>query len=388
MIRANKKFIRLRKLLVDFFSLIVRYFGELDSVDDELTRFGVSRMERIYFKGSVTGKLSGEFDKHHKRIDYMFNFIRWYIQGLLKWYELFSSLVSSFGVIDWFSLLREENKFEKLINPKKADSALLSLNIESAFDFIFPELKDAFSRVVEESKSVPKWVEFFLPEKSLELIKLGGEIAEEWLRVQEDILDKLEGAGPYLVENAIGIVKLMIAFHTKFKQLEKIFAVKKRHLENFIVEDLWNLSGVFNKLQGFSREVFHIKNRSFERVGTCYLLILSSMWGDEAKKMLSDLVEFQRKPEEVVPEELPLEDLHFSVMLARMEMDVSLQENESMKERLEALKKVEDVFSGLELILVREGFERRVQLQDTYCNKISEALTKIQEEINKIREGV
>ena len=234
----DKKVENLRKLLLIFFKHIVGYFETLDSFNDELSLLGLNRMEHLYFVGSVTGRLSKEFGKHHYKIDYVFNFLRWYVQGVLKWYELLSNLIRALGCIDWFSVYREEIKIEDVVDPESVDPALLALNVRSAVEFTLPELKNALLNVAREAKSIPRWVAFFLSEKVLEFIRLSGEIAESWLKIQEDILNRLEDTRLDPAERIVDIIKIMVTFKEELKRVDDIFALEERILKSASLEDL------------------------------------------------------------------------------------------------------------------------------------------------------
>jgi len=382
---VDKKVENLRKLLLIFFKHIVGYFETLDSFNDELSLLGLNRMEHLYFVGSVTGRLSKEFGKHHYKIDYVFNFLRWYVQGVLKWYELLSNLIRALGCIDWFSVYREEIKIEDVVDPESVDPALLALNVRSAVEFTLPELKNALLNVAREAKSIPRWVAFFLSEKVLEFIRLSGEIAESWLKIQEDILNRLEDTRLDPAERIVDIIKIMVTFKEELKRVDDIFALEERILKSASLEDLCNLSDIFKRAQSIVGEVFHIRRKSFECVSNAYLLILSALYGSKAAKILSELVEFQKKPADIVPEKVPVEDLYFALVLARMEMEVCLQKNKLLKEKMKAINAARTLFKGLEPVLVYRSVEKRVELHKTFCNRISETLIELQEELNRIR---
>ena len=385
MLRVDKKVENLRKLLLTFFKHIVGYFETLDSFNDELSLFGLNRMERLYFTGSITGRLSVEFGKHHSKIDYVFNFLRWYVQGVLKWYELLSSLIRALGCADWFSVYREEIKIEEVVDFESVDLTLLALNVRSAVELTLPELKNALLNVARESKSMPEWLAFFLSEKALEFIRLSGEMAESWLKIQEDILNRLEDTRLDLAERIVDIIKIMVTFKEELMRVEDIFALEERILKDASLEDLWNLSDIFKRAQSIVGELFRIKRKSFECVSNAYLLILSALCGSEAAKILSELVEFQKKPADIVPEKVPVEDLYFALVLARIEIEACLQENKLLKEKLKAINVSRILFKGLEPVLVYGSVEKRVRLHKTFCNRVSETLFELQEELNKIR---
>ena len=380
---------RVHESLKNFFRSIVEYHNEITSLKDDFSRMGVSQFVKDHSKEKIfqIDQNSLNFTKGMRLILF---YIDDYIQGIIRWYELFAGLFNAFGEPNWFKVLKKKIKIEDAVDINKVDFNIFKFQVNHTINSTLPQIKEYFSRLSPKSKAIPEEFTRIYSQNTLGFVKISGKLANEWLKNHDEILSytKLLSDENNL-SNAIKTVlqlinRLTIFAETFYSKVESFLKFNDERWENFYLEDLWELSNLFSGIREKMIETFRFRTKSYEYISKCYLRVLTAIWENQdfAIKKLSELLDSEKKFDEIIPSKIPYNSLQFGLMQARIDLEVSMQAYERFKENLGVFKVLNGVLKSSNMKIFYEGISKRLEIQEKYWQRILENLIELQEELN------
>lgn len=380
---------RMYELLKNFFGLIVEYHNEITSLRDDFSKMGLSKVVKDHSKEKIF-QIDQNSLNFTEGMKFILFYIDDYIQGMIRWHEFFAGLVHVFGEINWFKVLRRKIKIEDALNLYKIDFNLFKFQVNHTITFIFPPIEEFFSRLCHKSETIPKEFTPIYSPNTLEFIEISGKLASEWLKIHDEIVQCIplvsdEKGLPKSFEMVLKLINRMILFSdTYYSKVEDFLKFNEERWENFYLEDLWELSDLFNGIREKLIETFRFRTKSYEYISKCYLSVLATIWGNQdfAQIKLSELLDSEKKIDEIIPIKTPYENLNFGLMQARTDLEASMQSYERFKENLEVFKVLDGVLKGSNMDNLYEGMSSRLEIQEKYWHRILENIINLQKELN------
>lgn len=391
MIILLKNLGKVSELLKNFFKLIVGYYEEITSLNDDFSKMGVSKVVKDHSREKIflIDQNSINFTEGMRLILF---YIDDYVQGIISWYEFFAGLVNAFGELNWFKVLKRKIKIEDAVDLDKVDFNIFKFQIDHTIRSTLPQIKKYFSRLSSKSNVIPEEFTLIYSQNTLEFVKISGKIATEWLKIHDEFLPYVkllsdENGHSKAIEIVLQLINRLINFADNFySKVEKLLKFNDARWENFYLEDLWELSDLFSGIKEKLIETFKFRTKSYEYISKCYLRVLTIMWEnqDYAMTKLSELLDSEKKFDDIIPSDIHYDNLQFGLMQARVDLEASMQAYERFKENLGVFKVLVGILKSSNMKILHEGISKRLGIQEKYWQKILENLIELQKELNSM----
>lgn len=377
---------KVKSLLMDFFSLITRYIIEIYQT------YNIGSKSSNCGLGDYTyGQIVEKTRNMHWSIFAYVCFIEGFVNGVIKWFEFFSSLVKALGINEYYRILHRNVKLEEVIEESSIDVSFLKFQIRNVLNVIFQDLKSIYMLLLDEAKNVRENIAYFRSESSERFVKLVVNQARSWLDIHDEVNSLLQSVikeedGSVCIKTLIMVVNKCIDFFEKISETRAFIKIPDEVWENYMAGDFVELFEQFKVLKEDIIKFFEYAIKVYEYASRCFLQVLVMLWGteEEARHKLELLVKSEITVEDLIPDDFSLKDVEFGLNLAIFEWDQARFAGQVLNEKRGAIELIAKYVTTEEMQNLYRGIMKRFELRNKYRKEIYDKMLEIQNTIRGI----
>jgi hypothetical protein len=376
---------KIKSLLADLFSLITGYIIEIYKIDK-----GVSKLSNGKPGDYTYGQLVVRIRNLNMSAFAYVLFIEDFVKGIIKWFEFFSSLVSTLGTKEYYRILYRKVKLEEAIDESRVDLTFLKFQIKSVLNTSFHDLKSIYSSFLEESKSVREAIAYLNSESSERFVELVESQAKGWLDINDDVYGSLqsvikEADESICIKTLTMVVNKCIDFFEKILETRVFIKIPEEVWENYMAGDFMELFERFNELKEDLIKYFEYTTKTYEHSAKCFIQILTMLWGteEEARYKLELLVKSEIAVNDLIPENFSLKDLAFGLTLAIFELDQARLASQVVEEKRVAIELIANYVTSKDIQNLYTRTIKRSEARSKYQKEIYDRMIEIQNAVQE-----
>ena len=381
----SKELVTLRSLLKKYFRLVASYSKDIYSVDD-----GFSTRTEKEFREYRMYRFVDAIGESTKQITQLVSILDKFVKATILWFDFFFSLLNLFGTDKSLEIIRGEVRFESIVELENIDLGFLRYNVASNVSLAFPKIKELFSALLSELGELSRVLRFVKSEIVERLVGDLETVLREWLSRHDEFHNMFEEAihapPSETLNKLISVLNNLIDFARKFLKISKYMSPSGKGWEEYEFNDLLVIVDRFKKLQKDLRLLLDARKEAYEHALKCHELILTADWGDreKANRMFESFVRFEISVDKLIPREFSVEDLAFSLIAAKAELNITDQAAKLEKEKAYALREVSESLKSRIFKLLYHGILKRLAIGTRYLDQLFSILDELQRESKRI----
>jgi len=377
---------KVKSLLVDYFSLITRCIIEIYQ-----TYEGRSKLSKGIPEDYTYGQIVEKTRNLNRSTFAYICFIEEFVNGFIKWFEFFSSLVRVLGANEYYRILYRKAKLEEVVDESRIDVSFLKFQIRSVLNTSFQDLKSIYNSLLERSKGVRENIAYLRSESSERFVETVENQARGWLDIHDEIYGSLqfiikEEDESICIKTLTMVIDKCIDFFEKIRETRAFIKIPEEVWKNFMADDFVELFELFKEIKEDVIKFYEYATKVYEHASKCFLQVLTMLWGteEEARHKLELLVKSEITINDLIPENFSLKDIEFGLTLAIFEWDQARLAGQVLNEKIGAFELIAKYVITDDMQNLYMGIKKRFELRNKYRKEIYDKMIEIQNTIHEI----
>nr|MDO8082122.1 hypothetical protein [Candidatus Freyarchaeota archaeon] len=372
--------------MVDYFSLITRCIIEIYQ-----TYEGRSKLSKGIPEDYTYGQIVEKTRNLNRSTFAYICFIEEFVNGFIKWFEFFSSLVRVLGANEYYRILYRKAKLEEVVDESRIDVSFLKFQIRSVLNTSFQDLKSIYNSLLERSKGVRENIAYLRSESSERFVETVENQARGWLDIHDEIYGSLqfiikEEDESICIKTLTMVIDKCIDFFEKIRETRAFIKIPEEVWKNFMADDFVELFELFKEIKEDVIKFYEYATKVYEHASKCFLQVLTMLWGteEEARHKLELLVKSEITINDLIPENFSLKDIEFGLTLAIFEWDQARLAGQVLNEKIGAFELIAKYVITDDMQNLYMGIKKRFELRNKYRKEIYDKMIEIQNTIHEI----
>ncbi|MHA1607198.1 MAG: hypothetical protein ACTSWP_06630 [Candidatus Freyarchaeota archaeon] len=303
-------------------------------------------------------------------------FLECYVNAVTRFLEFFMELALSLGAEDIQGLLLGGVNVDELVN--SCDEGFLRYQVKSTIDLLLPSLNEHILEVAKRIKALTVAHRILRSDTIADFKQLLYVQAADWLTLERQILSVYREAADEAL-TASRVAKLLRDMTGLAKETwERIARLTPLNRVEYRIEEVEFIAGEAVSLAERVTALFSNKLNAYFSCLNALRYILGAIVGEERRFETFIKILAGAPLENIIPEEIPADDVLFSVNRARVELELARQASDEVKNHLDALGFVARALKSKKLESIYRYYSLRAELFDEYWPKIHERLLRLQ----------
>lgn len=320
------------------------------------------------------------------------SFFENYINGIREAFGFLCELLKIVGVKNVEDVLLRKVDLRSIVKPPGIDTSLLKFQLKAALEYSLTKVLEISNSIQYKSKKLSDSAKSIDSEviqnfkTAVENLNNQRIMFVKELYLTSEMIFKEEDPSK-CVNLLIQILEKTIDFVLNVRQTTKFTPLFTKDWIEYNIYEITETAKRFYQIKKDIDILIKYREKTYEHTKNCFMIILKALWGsdemigEKVGKIMQMLLQERNQAvnvSELIPQKIPVEDLSFALVLARVELDLSKSAGKMVTEKIESLRLAGEWLQSSVLQLLYKNILKRFELKEKFDEKILEILLQLQ----------